>query len=71
MQLILSLFKRLKALFGLIPAAWPEKPNSATPSLQGDLALGSAPLRWLSFNFFNTFAPRRWDMLLVTYINKK
>ncbi len=31
--LILSLFKRLKGLFGLIPAAWPEKPNSATPSL--------------------------------------
>ena len=25
--------KRLKGLFGLIPAAWPEKPNSATPSL--------------------------------------
>ena len=33
MLLILSLFKRLKGLFGLIPAAWPEKPNSATPSL--------------------------------------
>ena len=33
MLLILSLFKRLKVLFGLIPAAWPEKPNSATPSL--------------------------------------
>ena len=33
MLLILSLFKRLKSLFGLIPAAWPEKPNSATPSL--------------------------------------
>ena len=29
MLLILSLFKRLKGLFGLIPAAWPEKPNSA------------------------------------------
>ena len=25
MLLILSLFKRLKGLFGLIPAAWPEK----------------------------------------------
>ena len=33
MLLILSLFKRLKGRFGLIPAAWPEKPNSATPSL--------------------------------------
>ena len=33
MLLILSLFKRLKGLFGLIPAAWPDKPNSATPSL--------------------------------------
>ena len=33
MLLILSLFKRLKGLFGLIPAAWPEKPNSAIPSL--------------------------------------
>ena len=34
MLLILSLFKRLKGLFGLIPAAaGPEKPNSATPSL--------------------------------------
>ncbi len=33
MLLILSLFKRLKGLFGLIPAAWPEIPNSATPSL--------------------------------------
>ena len=33
MLLILSLFKRLKGLFGLIPAAWPEKPNSTTPSL--------------------------------------
>ena len=33
MLLILSLFKRLKGLFGLIPAAWPKKPNSATPSL--------------------------------------
>ena len=33
MLLILSLFKRLKGLFGLIPAAWPEKPNSATPLL--------------------------------------
>ena len=27
MLLILSLFKRLKGLFGLIPAAWPEKPT--------------------------------------------
>ena len=33
MLLILSLFKRLKGLFGMIPAAWPEKPNSATPPL--------------------------------------
>ena len=33
MLLILSLFKRLKGLFGLIPAAWPEKSNSATSSL--------------------------------------
>ena len=31
MLLILSLFKRLKGLFGLIPAAWPEKPQLSDP----------------------------------------
>ena len=42
MLLILSLFKRLKGLFGLIPAAWPEKPNSATPSLLPSVGTTSA-----------------------------
>ena len=31
MLLILSLFKRLKGLFGLIPAAWPEKNPTQRP----------------------------------------
>ena len=31
MLLILSLFKRLKGLFGLIPAAWPEKTQLSDP----------------------------------------